>query len=113
MRETLPNGVSYDTIDAKRTIADDVAPIRIPDEHVYLIGDNRDNSADSRIDVIDGGIGGPVSWDRIGGRAEIITFSIDGSTSLNPLSWWSSLREGRAGTSLRPSKSGASAQGGV
>lgn len=105
VRETLPNGVSYDTIDAKSTLADNVAPIRIPDQHLYLIGDNRDNSADSRVDIANGGIGGPVSWDRIGGRAEIITFSVDGSTGLNPLSWWSSLRGDRAGTSLRPSKS--------
>jgi signal peptidase I len=51
-----------------------------------------------------GGLGGPVSWDRLGGRAEIITFSVDGSTSLNPATWFNSLRGDRAGTSLRPQK---------
>jgi signal peptidase I len=101
VRETLPNGVSYDTIDARRGSTDDVAPIRIPKGHYYLLGDNRDNSADSRVDAPIG-LGGPVAWERIGGRAEIITFSLDGSTGLSPASWFSSFRGGRAGTSLRP-----------
>ncbi|WRH76652.1 MAG: signal peptidase I [Sphingobium sp.] len=103
VRETLPNGVSYDTIDARRGTTDDVAPLRIPAGHFYLLGDNRDNSADSRVDAPIG-LGGPVAWERIGGRAEIITFSLDGTTGLSPLSWFSSFRGGRAGTSLRPEK---------
>ncbi|MBP6433107.1 MAG: hypothetical protein KA292_00370, partial [Sphingorhabdus sp.] len=52
---------------------------------------------------------GPVAWERIGGRAEIITFSLDGSTSFNPASWFASFRSGRAGTSLRPEKAEATA----
>jgi signal peptidase I len=39
----------------------------------------------------------------VGGRAEFITFSLDGSSKLvNPISWFEALRSGRAGTSLRP-----------
>jgi signal peptidase I len=68
------------------------------------MGDNRDNSADGRVSELEGGLGGPVSWDRIGGRAEIITFSVDGSTGLNPASWFASLRGPRSGTSLRPAQ---------
>jgi signal peptidase I len=104
VRETLPNGAQYQIIDARRSAADNMASIKIPAGHVFLMGDNRDNSADSRVSSIEGGLGGPVSWDRLGGRAEIITFSVDGSTSFNPASWFSSLRGSRSGTSLRPAK---------
>ena len=49
------------------------------------------------------GLGGAVPWENIGGRAEFITFSLDGSSPyLNPISWITAMRGGRAGTSLRP-----------
>ena len=38
----------------------------------------------------------------IGGRAEFITFSLDGNSSWNPVTWIHALRSGRAGNSLRP-----------
>jgi signal peptidase I len=42
-----------------------------------------------------------VPWENLGGRAEFITFSLDGSSSYwNPISWFTALRGGRAGTSL-------------
>jgi signal peptidase I len=102
VRETLPNGRSYDTVDLGQTPEDNFDSVTIPAGHVWLMGDNRDDSADSRISQFDGGLGGPVPWENIGGRAEFITFSLDGSTVWwNPLTWFSAFRPGRAGTSLR------------
>jgi signal peptidase I len=104
-RETLPSGRSYDTIDTGPSPEDNYGPTVVPADHVFLMGDNRDNSADSRVDLIEHGLGGPVPWENIGGRAEFITFSYDGSSKwLNPITWFSALRGGRAGTSLHPAE---------
>jgi signal peptidase I len=70
------------------------------------MGDNRDRSADSRFGLgpPENGLGGAVPWENIGGRAEFITFSLDGTSELfNPLTWLDALRGGRAGNSLRGS----------
>lgn len=108
VRETLPNGVTYDTIDLENESSGNrYAPVRVPAGHVFLMGDNRDRSADSRFSLgpPENGLGGPVPWENIGGRAEFITFSLDGSSEVfNPVSWFQALRGGRAGTSLRGQK---------
>jgi signal peptidase I len=104
-RETLPNGVSYDTIDIgyHPGIPDDFPEMTVPEGQLFVMGDNRDESADSRVPESSNGLGGPIPWENIGGRAEFITFSYDGSTQYwNPISWFTALRHGRAGISLRP-----------
>ncbi|WP_423142955.1 signal peptidase I [Parablastomonas sp. CN1-191] len=106
LRETLPNGATYLTLDTARQPWDDMGEIVVPDGHVFLMGDNRDHSADSRVPAYANGLGGPVPLSDIGGRAEFLTFSWDGQESWNPLSWLAALRSGRAMTSLRPEHGG-------
>ena len=80
-RETLPNGVSYDTLDiSPNSIADDTREFVVPEGHYFMMGDNRDNSNDSRAAV------GFVPLENFVGRANIIFFSIAGGAS--PLEIW-------------------------
>lgn len=111
LRETLPNGASYRVIDHEAQGLDDFAEIAVPEGHVFLMGDNRDHSADSRAATWESGLGGPVPLENVGGRAEFLTFSLDGTTTWNPVSWFTSLRGGRAWTTLRPAIFDGGAEG--
>ncbi|WP_173931261.1 signal peptidase I [Chelativorans sp. Marseille-P2723] len=80
-RETLPNGVSYETLDlSPNSIGDNTREFVVPEGHYFMMGDNRDNSTDSRFSV------GFVPEENLVGRANIIFFSISGGAS--PLEIW-------------------------
>ena len=80
-RETMPNGVTYDTLDlTPNSIGDNTREFEVPEGHFFMMGDNRDNSTDSRFSV------GYVPYAHLVGRANIIFFSISGGAS--PLEIW-------------------------
>lgn len=108
-RETLPGGRSYDVLDLGETPQDNTAPEIVPEGHLYLMGDNRDNSEDSRFPGIVGGLG-MLPIENLVGRAEFLTFSLDGSTTFNPLTWLGAFRPGRAFVSLHPEVDAAPAK---
>ena len=90
-RETLPNGVSYDTLDlTPNGIGDDTREYVVPPGHYFMMGDNRDNSTDSRFAV------GFVPYENLVGRANIIFFSIAcGSSPLEIWKWPTEMRPTR------------------
>jgi signal peptidase I len=92
-RETLPNGVSYEALDRiENSLYDNTAPYLVPPGHFFMMGDNRDNSNDSRVSPASGGVG-YVPFENIIGRAEIIFFSIgDGAHAWQVWRWPRSVR---------------------
>jgi signal peptidase I len=79
-RETLPEGRVHGILECSDSNgADNTQEYRVPAGHVFAMGDNRDNSQDSRfLDAV-----GFIPVENLVGRAEFIFFSVDGSAA-----WW-------------------------
>jgi signal peptidase I len=100
-RETLPNGVSYMTLDLRNSLLDNTGVYTVPPGDYFMMGDNRDNSTDSRVPPEQGGVG-YVPFENLIGKAQIIFFSVEkGESAWQLWRWPWSVRWGRLFTIVR------------
>lgn len=84
--ETLPNGVSHDILNIGTQGSDNTPVFTVPEGQYFFMGDNRDNSSDSRVPTLVGGVGF-VPYENIVGRADRIMFSSAGRSMLYFWTW--------------------------
>ncbi len=97
-KETLPNGKTFYTLDlVEHGFADNTQVYTVPPGHYFMMGDNRDNSTDSRFSQV-----GFVPLENIVGKAQIIFFSVyEGEHAWEFWRWPISVRWGRLFTIVR------------
>ena len=84
--ETLPNGVEHAILNIGRQGADNTPLYTVPRGHYFFMGDNRDNSTDSRVPQAAGGVG-MVPYENLIGRADRVMFSSAGRSMLAFWTW--------------------------
>jgi len=101
VRETIPGGKTFMTQDFGPNFELDNTPVfEVPTGHYFMMGDNRDNSIDSRVEMSMGV--GMVPEENLVGKAQVILVSWSPGASLfNPVSWFSKLRPSRFFQKLR------------
>lgn len=85
--ETLPNGVQHSVLDADHEGRfDNTGVFTVPEGHFFFMGDNRDNSTDSRVPQVNGGVG-YVPFENLIGRADRVMFSSAGRSLFFVWTW--------------------------
>lgn len=84
--ETLPNGVSHPTLNIGNQGSDNTGIYTVPEGHYFFMGDNRDNSTDSRVPQVARGVGF-VPYENLIGRADRIMFSSAGRSMFAFWTW--------------------------
>ncbi len=84
--ETLPNGRAYPVLNAMTRATDNTGVFTVPEGEYFFIGDNRDNSLDSRTPATRGGVGF-VPYENLIGRADRVIFSSAGTRMLYFWTW--------------------------
>jgi len=86
--ETLPNGREHEVVEISDAEEhDDTPSFVVPPKHYFMMGDNRDNSLDSRIAAEDGGVGF-VPEDNLVARADLVLLSRDPAVGWFDVAEW-------------------------
>ncbi|WP_424928439.1 signal peptidase I [Amaricoccus tamworthensis] len=84
--ETFPEGTEHAILNIDNGFGDNTPVFTVPEDHYFFMGDNRDNSMDSRFSQSAGGVG-MVPFENLVGRADRVIFSSAGSSMLAFWTW--------------------------